>query len=678
MANLRLGKLLNARRWLRKAGVLRLDLHFILQQADPKASLGTRSQWLEELIAWVRIATHPQQEAGLNPQIQSARVKFLFMILDRNPELKEKVSATISSIILDSEALHLFSQLGLSREHGFFAEAFDRISRKFIPTPYNERDLSELFIRIFKDEQDADWVANLDEAAIGRLQKLMFYSPETQNAIATKFITSIRGALIVLSSQVSALGMSAEIRSRAEIRDVEASAFFQLTKRIADLHGSADANVIAYLGTLQVCREEIKAALSHLDAYGVSVAIVYRLEFLEQAIDRCERLATMLLADESQSGNWKLILADLIRSQFKSVELTSLIKDNLDLLARKIVERTGVSGEHYIARSKSEYFEMLISAAGGGFLTAFTTMFKFWITYAKLPMFVEGFFALVNYAGSFLLMQGFHFTLATKQPSMTAPALALKLKGLKRRTQILEFVDEVATVARSQFAAAVGNIGMVVPTSILIHVIWSYFFDGPIISGSNAQKVIQSLNPLTTLTVPMAALTGVILWLSSVAAGWLENWIVFRRLPEALAQNQTIKNLFGSKANQKASDWLVRNASGVAGNVTLGFLLAFTPIVGQFLGLPIYAPHVTLSSGAFAFAISELGLRAVTPVDLFMAVTGIVSIGLLNFGVSFSLALYTAVRARRVRRVWLVHLAAMLWAKFRFQPFDFFVPRRTE
>lgn len=653
-----------------------MDLHFILQQADPNAPLGERSQWLEELIAWVRISTHPQQEAGLNPQIQSARVKFLFMILDRNPELKEKVSATISSIILDVEALHLFSQLGLAREHGFFAEAIDRISRKFIPTPYNERDLAELFIRIFKDEQDAEWVANLDEVAIGKLTALLFYSPEIQAAIAKKFITSIRGALIVLSSQVSALGMSAEIRSRAEIRDVESSAFFQLTKRIADLHDALDINVMAYLGTLQVCREEIKAALSHLDSYGVSVAIVYRLEFLEHAIDRCERLASMLLAGDSQASGWKPILADLIRSQFKSVELASLIKDNLDLLARKIVERTGVSGEHYIARTKKEYIDILLSAAGGGVLTVGTTVIKFWTSQAKLPMFIEGFLSWLNYSGSFLVMQACHFTLATKQPSMTAPALALKLRGLKRRTQILEFVDEVARLARSQFAAALGNVGLVVPSAILFNLLWNVIFQEDVLAPIYAKKILDSLNPITSLTIPLAALTGVLLWISSIAAGWVENWIVFRRLPEAISQNQAIKSLFGPAANERSARWLVRNAAGVAGNVALGFLLAFTPIFGKFFGLPLDVRHVTLSAGSLTFAVSSIGLHAVDPAKLILAVCGIGVIGLLNFGVSFALALYTAVRARRVRRVWLLHLAMMLWTKFRFQPFDFFIPKK--
>jgi len=43
---------------------------------------------------------------------------------------------------------------------------------------------------------------------------------------------------------------------------------------------------------------------------------------------------------------------------------------------------------------------------------------------AHLPLFVEGFLIGTDYAVTFVLLQIFHFALATKQPSMTAAALA--------------------------------------------------------------------------------------------------------------------------------------------------------------------------------------------------------------------------------------------------------------
>jgi site-specific recombinase len=669
-----LGQVKIAERFLARAGVLRLDLHSLLQEADPLAPLGERIEWLEALIGWVRIPTRPTKEAQGDLQIQSTRIRFLFMILDRNPELKVRVSKTMGSILLETESLLLFSQLGLSREHGFFAEAANRISRKFIPTPFNENDLAELFIKIFRDESDADWIESMDDATSAKLKELLFSDESTRRRARDNFTASIKNALIVLSSQISAIGLSPEIRSRSRVLQVQASAFFQLARQIALIGEPGFASDSRFFETLEGCRTEIRTALSHLDRYGVSVAIVYRLELLEQAIERSEKLARVMTAREEQSRGWKIIMADLIRSRFKSVELKSLIRDNLDMLARKIVERTGVSGEHYICRTRAEYQTMLMSASGGGLLTVFTTVFKSWTSAAQLPLFIEGLFSWINYSGSFLLMQGMHFTLATKQPSMTAPALAMKLRHLKRRTQLWEFVEEVTLLTRSQVAAAIGNVGMVIPGAILFEVFWRYCFGHPVLPMEYAQKTLASLHPFKSLTIPFAALTGVLLWVSSIAAGWIENWMVYRRIPEAIAQNHTLKRTFGPEASQKAAAWLTRNISGIGGSVALGFFLAYTSVFARFFGLPLDVRHVTLSTGALTFAVCSLGFREVDPSQVVMAGLGILIIGLLNFGVSFALALYTALRARHVRRTWLLSLGAILWGKFRYRPFEFFIP----
>lgn len=666
-----------AESFLARAGVLRADLPFILQKADPSAPLGDKIEWIEELIGWVRIPVTLNTEGqSKQQQIQSTRIRFLFMHLDRNPPLKAKVSQAVGAILAETESLPLFSQLGLSREHGFFAEAVNRLAKKILPTPSNETDLAELFVKIFRDEQDADWIENLDDSTTAKLNELLFSDSQAQHRAKEGFTASIKNALIVLSAQIAAMGLSPEIRSRARVKQVHDSAFFELSRQISYIGEANWQQSAEYLIILERCRQEIRTALSHLDTFGVSVVMVYRLEFLEQAIDRCEKLTKVIVSEGEHSQIWKVIIADLIRERFKSTEITSLFRDNLDLLARKIVERAGVSGEHYIARNKQEYVSMMKSASGGGILTVFTTVLKGWILAAGFPLFIEGFFAWVNYAGSFLLMQGLGFTLATKQPAMTAPALAMKLRNLKRRTQLWEFVQEITQLTRSQVAAAIGNIGLVIPGAIVFDIFWKLSFGEHVVPLAYAHKTIESFNPFTTLTVPMAALTGVMLWLSSIAAGWLENWTVYRRIPEAIAQNRTIKRVFGPVAGGRASEWFARNISGIGGNVSLGFFLAFTPVFGRFFGLPLNVPHVTLSSGALTFAVCSIGFKDIDIRQLVLAALCIMMIGLLNFGVSFALALYTALRARHIRKTWLLSLGTLLWGKFRYHPLDFLIPKK--
>jgi hypothetical protein len=63
------------------------------------------------------------------------------------------------------------------------------------------------------------------------------------------------------------------------------------------------------------------------------------------------------------------------------------------VIARKMVERTGHSGEHYIAHDRKEYWHMWAAAIGGGLLTVITAALKLRIYDAHVPLFVEGFAA---------------------------------------------------------------------------------------------------------------------------------------------------------------------------------------------------------------------------------------------------------------------------------------------
>ena len=73
-----------------------------------------------------------------------------------------------------------------------------------------------------------------------------------------------------------------------------------------------------------------------------------------------------------------------------------------------------------MARDRSGYWQMWRAAAGGGLLTVITAAIKAQLVGAHLPLFVEGFLIGTDYAVTFVLLQIFHFALATKQPSMTA------------------------------------------------------------------------------------------------------------------------------------------------------------------------------------------------------------------------------------------------------------------
>jgi site-specific recombinase len=147
---------------------------------------------------------------------------------------------------------------------------------------------------------------------------------------------------------------------------------------------------------------------------------------------------------------------------------------------------------------------------------------------------------------------------------------------------------------------------------------------------------------------------------------------VYRRLPEAIAQHR-IARVIGRRTTAFLGRAFSRNIAGIGGNVSLGFLLGMTPVLGKFFGLPLDVRHVTLSTGALVFAGGALGTESLE-LGAVSAGFGIAAIGALNFGVSFALALLVALRARDVNRFERMQLLRAVAARVRTHPREFLLP----
>jgi len=659
------------------------DLPYILGEARPSDSLIEKVIWLEKFLGWIRLGAKTSFSTEFNVstgQIHTVRIRFVLQVLERNPHWKKSVSTTIRSILKDQSGLQLFSQTGLSQEGGLFGEGIDRLLRKILPAPLHENELSELFSRVFTDENDALWITNIPNETLGQIVALIQYDAPKPKETFLNLQQDIADSLLVLGSKVSSTGLSHEIRSRLPFANITESPFFRLNQKLEKMANLDEPLLfIECQGEIENCRRGIQDVIRQLEESGVSISIVFKLESLSNSLNRIEVLLRLLSPNTVSKRTGDLItrfIAELVRTNLSNMTAVDLIQRNLHLLARKIVERTGTSGEHYITKDRREYKYMLWSAGGGGLMTVITTLIKIVLAKMNLALFFQGFFSWINYAGSFVAMQFLGLTLATKQPSMTAPVLAGKLKHIQDSNEVQGFVEEVTRITRSQFAAALGNIGMVIPGALLFEVIFYNISGHHVVNHEYASHTIDSFHPFKSLTIPQAALTGIILWLASISGGWLENWVVFRQIPEAIAQHRHLMKVIGKKRSRSFSKWFLANISGFGVNISLGFYLAFSPIVGHFFGVPLDVKHITLSTGALTFAVCGIGRGNLDPWSIGFACLGILIIGLLNFGVSFALALAVAMRARNVEPKWLRVLFKHVWAKFKKTPAKFFLPQQ--
>ena len=116
------------------------------------------------------------------------------------------------------------------------------------------------------------------------------------------------------------------------------------------------------------------------------------------------------------------------------------------------------------------------------------------------------------------------------------------------------------------------------------------------------------------------------------------------------------------------------NISGLASNISLGFMLGLIPPVTGFFGLELEVRHVTLSAGQLAAAGAALGAGVFQQAAFWWCVAAIPLIGALNLGVSFFLAFRLALRAHNVSGTDRARIRAAIWTRLRHQPKSFFIP----
>ncbi|GGH02848.1 site-specific recombinase [Silvibacterium dinghuense] len=600
-------------------------------------------------------------------------------MLEQDRDLRSRFRASWQSMAAHLDSVPFFADAGIPVEHALWHEATRRIFQRLLPSAREHVDTARLFTAVLSSQQAVDRFREIDGFIFTRLARLLWPAEGLRALPGVR--ENLHQAMRLLAARVAGRGATPAIRQRSSALTPENSPFYRLIFATEDFVQSSETGHEAYhrwSAALRACREELTQVRLHMEEAGVSTGLMFDITSMEAALDRLEMLAAtqvdpamravpvvhhpeaqaMAVAGghaparvpvEKPSFAARQLLNTLVSGLLEDTRISALVRQNLNLLARKTVERTGYGGEHYIAHTLREYRQMWLAAIGGGLLTVFTAALKLRVVESHFPPFVEGFLIGTDYAISFLLLQIFGLALATKQPSMTAATFAgiiRQNRGISRRSKIADFA---ASISRTQLAAALGNVFAVCFGAIAFERLWQHFFRSHYLPAPVAQHVYETLHPFSSATAIDAALTGVILWLAGLIGGWCENFAVYNRVPAAIAAHPFGQRI-GARRMQRLAHWLEHNIAPWSTSIVLGFLLGFTPEIAHFFGLPLDVRHVTLNTGMLALAAARYGTGAFGAHWFYYAVAGIGITFVLNLGVSFAIASIVALRAYDVQQ----------------------------
>lgn len=659
------------------------DLFIEMQQQldSPQAALD--QDLLIELINRIRPADSNNTEE-IHQNFQA-----FYSALLLTPDAASTLQGFVLKLISGYKQTSLYADTGILSLDGFLNQFFQRLGAHFLPLINDASQLQDLLRQVFHQRSDKYWLDDISDSEWQKLFRLFNQGHSNQNE-KKQIRRELIKAITVLSYRVSGIGLYPEfINAHPELTEYE-SPFLVQNREINDFiqqyklrhqHAEKMSAVIPpdasqALVMLDQCREVVLKIRRATKRSGVSVSLTYLLSLLEQCLDRIEILLNLIVEeDDVRYSSIGTLLVDVTDALYSERSVRSLLAANSELIALQVTENASKTGEHYVSSDKKGFIDMYKAAAGAGVIIAFMGSLKILTARLVLAPLMQAFLFSMNYSLGFMLIHVLHFTVATKQPAMTAAALASTVQHRKgsKNAQIAELAALIINIIRTQFIAILGNISIAIPTAALITYFWQAALDEPLLSHAKATHLLHSLDPFTSLAIPHAAIAGVCLFLSGLLAGYFDNMAIYRKIGPRLQAHPSLKHWLGQERLNKFASYIERNLGALAGNFLFGIMLGSMGTLGYILGLPLDIRHIAFASANFIQGLMcvnggpEIGL-------IIVSFLGVLCIGLTNLFVSFTLTIIVALRARRVRFEQWKPLAKLVLTHFLTRPSDFFWP----
>lgn len=660
------------------------DLHQILQHIVKLKDL-PEPESLKRLVDALRV----DDVEGAN-----ARMEELLVILEENSAYGEGLASFILRLITQYRQIPLYTDTGIASDQSFSNSVSRLIGHRFLPLLPDDELVVELANFLFDKKSDWKWISNIEQEKWDRLVDAIRVTDEDAELVAT-IKNNILNAIVILSYRISGMGLHAELmefypellnHSAAFVAQNQEAVLFVNQYRQAhrldemmDQMPEEDIDPAPFLVMIEQCQDIVISVRKRVYKTGISIRMTNLLLRLEQSLDRMQILVE-LVTDQDKNRDQAIVelTTAVVRTAKNRYSFGSLIENNTKLLSRKVTENASRVGENYISTDKAGYKKMFKKAAIGGLFIGFMATLKILAYHLVLAPIGRAFVNSMIYGLGFVFIHIAKGTVATKQPAMTAAAIASTIsRGSGKKTQQLNKLAElIVDILRTQFIAILGNISVAMPVAFLIAYAWLHLSGQPMIDGIKAATLLHDLDPIRSLALPHAAIAGVFLFVSGLIAGYYDNLAAYNGIGERIRRHRLLQRVLPLHWQDKLGSFVEANLGAIMGNFIFGCFLGSTATVGYMLGLPIDIRHIAFASANFAHGVFYLSPEDLTWQVISLSFIGVLLIGLVNLLVSFSLALMVALRAKEVQFFEWKRLNSMVMDHFLTRPWEFILPRK--
>lgn len=160
--------------------------------------------------------------------------------------------------------------------------------------------------------------------------------------------------------------------------------------------------------------------------------------------------------------------------------------------------------------------------------------------------------------------------------------------------------------------------------------------------------------------------------MAGLISGYYDNKALYTQMAQRVSQLRRLRSLLGDARLARLALYIENNLGGLMGNFYFGILLGTLGTLGYLLGLPLDIRHVTFSAANFATAFVALD-HTISWELAATSIVGFLAIGSVNLTVSFALALWVALRARKVHFKQGFELFKTMGRRIAAAPIDFLI-----
>lgn len=604
-----------------------------------------------------------------------------------NPAITDHFKYYISNIFEGRPFNLSLTEANILSENAFFPELKKRILNKVLPPVENEKTVWYMVDNIsFRPKKDLEYLHNLPENEMDEFLRILGISDFIQKPkVKRELIFSMN----ILSWRVTGMALDVEVvRMAPEYRNFD-NPFLALQKELETLAEEFKINPNIQLTSkdsrykqikiyTEQCLDFVNIAFKNSSKYGISGKINQALLKIRQQTQRIYEIVQLLVIDGDSDViiRSKQLMFNILSYKSHKNNISELFNDSTRMISHLITNHTAETGSHYITSNRKQYMKMFYKASGGGIIVGALCVLKMLYGFMPGSDFFHAFLYSLNYAMGFVMIYLMGFTLATKQPAMTAATMTkvLSEQGNSKRNNT-EFADLVSKLFRSQFIAFVGNVLLAFPVAMAIIYGLDVFFSQNL-AVEKSEKLLKDLDPFNSKAILHASIAGFYLFISGIISGNIGNNSIFFQIPDRIAKNQSIKRVFGAKFAKSLSKYYAKNWAGIVSNFWFGVFLGATAPIGFFFGLDLDIRHITFAAGNFALGLYGKDFN-VDSYTFWIALLTVFIIGFFNFLVSFSLSMFLAFRSRKLNFGEVSEIYREIFRYFLKNPLKFFIPLRS-